>query len=472
MYPTHKFVHFALIATLGLVLSACGGGNSSSSSSASTSSAVSITVPATTTVSSGAPLTFVGHASSTAGAITSMNWQITTLTLGANPVTAVGNSSCSTTQADATGSGVSCTLQLTPPSLLTADTTYQLTFSATDAKGNSNNSLTTLQVLQSASSSYNPVVAVGTNTSATSGDTVPLTCNATAGSSAPAGVTFAYQWVVNDAAGLTLSLINSTTANSSFVAPVVTQATAVKLQCRVTDSNQKTATAIQTITINPIILPTAVPISTSGGNVSPGATQQLDGTASKLYDANGKVTTGTIYYLWKYTSASPSTASPVTVINPNNAVASIVFPSVVTTPTTYTFTLYASSSPIDPTNLSSNAVKQNPVVFYVSALPSIVLSINPQIIQVNSGGIVNITANTSANSSSSPPIYFSWIQTYGPFVTLLNYNSQTTAFIAPTVATGATPAQLTFMVCASYQTTVACPGAGSSTFSALVVVSP
>ena len=467
-----RFAYHALVATLSLFLSACGGGGSSSSGSGSTSSAVSVTVPAPLTVSNGTPLTFVGHASSSAGAITSMYWQITTLTLGANPVTAVGNSSCTTTQADATGSGVSCTLQLTPPSILTADDTYQLSFFATDVKGNTNNSTTTLKVLQSASSTSNPVVTVGASSSVTSGDTVPLTCSAAAGSTEASGVTYTYQWVVSNAAGLTLSLINSTSASASFVAPVVTEATTVALQCRVTDSNQKTGTATQSVTINPIVLPTAVPISTSGGSVSPGTTQQLDGSASKLYDANGKVTTGTIYYLWQYTAGSPSTASPISVINPNNAIATIVFPSVITTPTTYTFTLYVSSAPIDPTNLSSPAVKQYPVVYYVSALPPIVLSINNPIVTVTSGATVFLTANVSANSASSPPIYFSWIQTGGPQVTLLNFNSQSTAFIAPTVATGATPANLAFTVCASYLQQVACPGAGSSTYSALVVVNP
>ena len=476
MYSNFRFVRHVLISTLALVLSACGGGGSSGGSSASsaTSSAVVVTVPAPMTVSTGDPLTFVGHAVSSAGGISSMYWQISTLTLGANPVTAVGNSSCTVTQADTSGNGVSCTLSLTPPTLLTADNTYQLTFYAVDAKGNTNNSSTTLKVLQSATSTSNPVVTVGSTSSVTSGDTVPLTCSAVAGSTAPSGVTFSYQGVINDAAGLTFNLLNSTTANGSFVAPVVTQATAVKLQCRVTDSNQKTGTAIQTVTINPIVLPTAVPISTSGGNVLPGATQQLDGTASKLYDVNGKVTTGTIYYLWKYTSADPSTSSPITVINPNNAVASIVFPTVITTPTTYTFTLYVSSSTIDPTNLST--LKQYPVVFYVSALPPIVLTITNPIQQVTSGTIVTLAANTSGTSTSGgalPPIYYSWIQIGGPSnVGLINLSSASTGFIAPPFPAGTIPQNFTFTVCASYQTPVVCPGPGSYTSNALVSVSP
>jgi len=471
-----RFAHLALVATLSFILSACGGGSSSSSGSSgsgSSSSAVSVTAPAPTTVSSGNPLSFVGHASSSAGAITSMYWQITTLTLGANPVTAVANSSCTSTQADATGSGVSCTLQLTPPALLTADNTYQLSFYATDAKGNTSNTSTSLKVLQSASSTSNPVVTVGANASVTSGDTVPLTCSATAGTTEASGVTFSYQWAVNDAAGLTLNLINSTSASSSFVAPVVTQATTVKLQCRVTDSNQKTGTAIQTITINPIVLPTAVPISGSGGNILPGATQTLDGTPSKLYDANGKVTTGTIYYLWRYTSASPSTAAPITVINPNSAIASVVFPSVVTTPTTYTFTLYASSSPIDSTNLSSSSVKQYPVVFYVSALPPIFVTVNNPIQQVTSGATVYLVASSTTSSTTSTPIYYSWIQTSGQTtVSLVNYNAQSTGFIAPSLTPGTKPLTFTFQVCASYESPAPCPGVASSSSNVLVVVSP
>ncbi|MFZ6754892.1 hypothetical protein ACO0KY_16100 [Undibacterium sp. Dicai25W] len=478
MYSNIRFVRRALIVSLAFVLSACGGGGAtsggSSSGSITSNGVVSVSVPAPMTVSTGDPLSFVGHASSSAGGISNMYWQVNTLTLGANPVTAVGNSNCATTQADTSGNGVNCTLTLSPPTLLTADNTYQITFFATDAKGNTNSSSTTLKVLQSASSTGNPVVTAGANAIVTSGDTVPLTCSAVAGSTAPSGVTFAYQWVINDGAGLTFNLINSTTATGSFVAPVVTQATTVKLQCRVTDSNQKTGTAIQTVTINPIVLPTAVPISTSGGNVLPGATQQLDGTASKLYDANGKVTTGSIYYLWKYTSANPTTSSPITVINPNNAVASIVFPTVVTTPTTYTFTLYASSSAIDPTNLS--ALKQYPVVFYVSALPPIVLTITNPIQQVNSGSIVTLAANTSGTSTSGgtlPPIYYSWIQIGGPSnVGLINLSSASTGFIAPSFPSGTIPQNFTFTVCASYQTPVVCPGPGSYTSNALVSVSP
>ncbi len=208
----------------------------------------------------------------------------------------------------------------------------------------------------------------------------------------------------------------------------------------------------------------------------PGATQQLDGTASKLYDVNGKVTTGTIYYLWKYTSANPSTTSPITVINPSNAIASIVFPTVVTTPTTYTFTLYVSSSVIDPTNLST--LKQYPVVFYVSALPPIVLTITSPIQQVNSGATVFITANTSGTSTNNgtltlPPIYYTWVTGKVPVdPVLLNINSPTTQFIAPTFPAGTTPQSFFFTVCASYQTPVPCPGPGSATYNALVVVSP
>jgi len=130
VYSNIRFFRRALIVSLAFVLSACGGGSSSGSTSGSnaTSSVVSVTVPAPMTVSSGNPLSFAGHASSSAGGIASMYWQVDTLTLGANPVTAVGNSSCTATQADASGNGVSCTLSLTPPALLTADNTYQLTF--------------------------------------------------------------------------------------------------------------------------------------------------------------------------------------------------------------------------------------------------------------------------------------------------------------------------------------------------------
>jgi hypothetical protein len=171
----------------------------------------------------------------------------------------------------------------------------------------------------------NPVAQTGADASVTSGDKVSLSC-AGGGTPATSGAAYAYQWVVEDAAGLTISLASTTGASSSFVAPVVKDATTVKLQCRVTDDKQKTGTVTQKITITPVLKPTIVPISYSGGTVQPGAAVALDGSKTTMYDVNGKEVSGTIYYLWKFKSG-PAGATPLTVYNPTSSVASVVFPA-------------------------------------------------------------------------------------------------------------------------------------------------
>lgn len=447
------FSRLITFSAISILLSACGGGGTSSSSAGSTPVAVS--VPSASTVSVGDALSFVGQASSSAGQITQMSWQTEALTLGANPLTAITNADCKTMQTS--GNSASCTLQLTPPAKLTADYTYKLTLLATDAKGNTSSTSTTLKVLQSASVTNNPVAQTGADASVTSGDKVSLSCAGSGGTPATSGAAYAYQWVVEDAAGLTISLASTTGASSSFVAPVVKDATTVKLQCRVTDDKQKTGTATQKITITPVLKPTIVPISYSGGTVQPGAAVALDGSKTTMYDVNGKEVSGTIYYLWKFKSG-PAGATPLTVYNPTSSVASVVFPSVVTTTSTYVFTLNASTAPIAADGTSADTVKQKDVVFFVSALPPITLTSYNLVQVVQSGASVQLKAETP-NYTGSSPLYFSWTQTNTPLVTLVGTNSQIAGFIAPTVSVATT---LSFRVSADYfPITVANPGSAS-----------
>lgn len=442
------------VAVLGL-LSACGGGGGGSTTSATTSP-VSLNVPVPQTVSTSDALTFTAKASSSAGTITKMFWQIETQTLGANPLTGVTNADCKTVTTDS--SGTTCALQVSPPATLTADYTYKISFFAYDSAGNSNTGATTLKVLQSASTTNNPVAKTGADVTVTSGDKVSLTCAGSGGTPASSGTPYAYQWVVSDAAGLTLTLANAGAASASFVAPVVTQATAVKLQCRVTDDKQRTGTATQTITINPVVKPTVVPISYSGGTVQPGTVGTLDGSKSAMYDANGNLTTGTLYYLWQYKSG-PSGSTPLSVNNAGSAVASVLFPSVVTTTSTYVFTLNVSTSPIAPDGTSKDVVKQLDVLFYVSALPQITLTPVQQIIQVRSGDAVQMQVNASA--SNTVPVYYAWTQISGsPLATLVGANSSKAGFIAPAVSATTT---MMFRASASYQpVTVSNPGDASA----------
>ncbi|MDE2427578.1 MAG: hypothetical protein KGM99_02560 [Burkholderiales bacterium] len=443
----------ALMMFFSLALAACGGGSGGGSGTGTSGSTanMSISVPAPLTVSNGNALTFTGQVSSAAGSITNMYWKLEALTLGANWVSALGNADCKNTVKNAAGTDATCVLQLTPPSLLTGDYTYKLTLYASDAKGNNVNASTTLVVLKEASTTYNPVAKAGNDITVTSGDKVTMTCSGSGGTPATTGAPYAYQWVASDAAGLTINLVSADTATATFVAPVVTASTALKFQCRVTDDKQKIGTALQNVTINPIIKPTVVPISYSGGVVAAGSTITLDGSKTVQYDANGKlIEGGVIYYYWTQKSG-PS----VQIFNPSSSVASTALPKFVDTRTNFVFTLNASTSPISPGGVSIDPIKQLDVVFYVDPLPPIsLISYTPTQVALSSTAVtlkVDAPSNTGSNT-----VYYSWTQVSGPPVILAGATTGSAGFITPVVTSDTL---MVFRVSGSYQPiTVANPG--------------
>lgn len=453
-------IRSALPVVFSLCLSACGGSGCSANNSGS--AAMSIVLPPAVTVASSDPLTFSGSVASTAGAITGMAWRLEALTLGSYWVTALGNADCKTMQKNAAGTEASCVLQLTPPTVLTADYTYKLTLSATDAKGNSIRGATTLLVRKEASSTTNPVATVNPDMTAVSGDKVSLACAGSGGTPAAGSNPYAYQWIISDAAGLNLTLAAPNTAGASFSAPVVTTSTTVKLQCRVTDDKQKTGSAIQTVLINPLIKPTVIPISVSGGVVPAGSGATLDGSKSIRMDANGKEVEGTIYYFWKQKSGPTLDIS-----TPFNSVVGIAFPAFVSSRTSFVFTLNASNAPINASRVSSEPVQQVDVTYYVDPLPAISLvTYTPtQIVQSSSNVVLKVEAPSNSGSNI---VYYSWSQISGPPVMLAGAASGNAGFIAPVVTADTT---LVFRVSAGYQpVTVATPGTAS--IDVIVMVTP
>lgn len=445
-------IRSAFILVSSLAMAACGGGSSGSGGSGGTSaSPMAISVPDALTVVTGAPLSFVGQASSTAGVITNTYWQVENLTLSANPLAVVSNADCKSMQTSAAGSAATCILQVTPPAILTADYTYKLTFNAVDVRGNTIKASTTLLVKQEASTTANPVAKVSGTTTATSGDKVNLSCAGSGGTPAVTGDPYSYQWVVNDAAGTTINLVPTDAANSSFTAPVVTTSTTLKLQCRVTDDKQKVGTAIQSVTVTPIVQPTVVPISYSGGIVAAGTNITLDGSKSVKYDATGKVDSSTpIYYLWTQKSGPA-----VQIFNSSSSVAGALLPKFIDTRTPFVFTLSVSNSSITPGGFSLTPITQTDVVFYVDPLPPISLvSYTPvQVALTNSA----VTLKVDAPSNTGNIVYYSWSQIAGPTVALAGASTNNAGFIAP-----ATAGTLIFRAVGSYQPiTPANPGTAS-----------
>ncbi|MFZ6760682.1 hypothetical protein ACO0K9_26035 [Undibacterium sp. Ji50W] len=441
----------ALVVFSSLALVACGGGGSSSSGSTA-ANPMAIAVPDALTVTSGTPLSFNGQASSTAGVITNMYWQVENLTLSANPLTAVTNADCKSIQKSTSGAEASCVLQVTPPTLLTADYTYKFTLNAVDVKGNTVKASTTLLVKQEASTTANPVAKVSGNSTATSGDKVSLTCAGSSGTPATTGEPYSYQWVVSDAAGTTVTLAPTDTAATSFTAPVVTAATALKLQCRVTDDKQKVGTATQTVTVAPIIKPTVVPISYSGGTVAAGATISLDGSKSVKYDVNGKVDSSTpLFYYWKQKSGPP-----IEIFNAFSSVASAALPKFMDTRTAFVFTLNVSNSVITSSGFSLDPIAQLDVVFYVDPLTPISLVSYTPVQVVLTGSAVTLKVDAPSNTGSNI-VYYSWSQITGTAVVIAGASTGNAGFIAPSI-----PGTLVFRATGSYQPiTVANPGTAS-----------
>lgn len=452
-------IRSAFILCFSLCLAACGGG---SGGAAGSSGAMSITVPAAVTVSSSEPLSFSGQVSSTAGAITSIGWRLEALTLGSYWVTALGNADCKSVQKNAAGTEATCVLQLTPPTVLSADYTYKLTLVGNDAKGNTISAATTLLVRKEASSTYNPVATVNPELSAIAGDKVALACAGSGGTPAAGANPYAYQWVVSDAAGLSLTLATAATANASFSAPLVSVPTSVKLQCRVTDDRQKTGSAIQSVVINPLIKPTVIPISVSGGVVAAGSGATLDGSKSIKMDVNGKEVAGTIYFFWKQKSGPALEIS-----NPFSSVASIAFPQIVNSRTSFVFTLNASNAPINASGVSSEPIQQVDVTYFVDPLPPIALvSYSPtQVVQ--SGSNVVLKAEAPSNSGANI-VYYSWSQVSGPPVLLAGAASGNAGFIAPVVTANTL---LVFRVSAGY-VPVSVANPGSASLDLIVQVTP
>ncbi|WP_422959301.1 PKD domain-containing protein [Undibacterium sp. Xuan67W] len=454
-------VFFRIFALVLLTsVAACGGGSSGSGGGAS-SSPIAIAFAGPASVSTGDPLTFTASVSSSAAAISSVTWRIEALTLDAAALAASSNTDCKVATKSTTGSDWSCVVSLTPPAKLTADYTYKLTVTVVDAKNNSTSSSTNLVVLKEASITLNPAVKVAANSEVTSGSKATLSCSGSGGTT-NTGV-YAYQWVISDAANLTLKITSASSAVTDFTAPIVTTPTVVKFECRVTDDKPRTGTAIQTLTINPVIKPTIVPISYSGGVAQAGAAVSLDGSKTMRFDVNGnQVTTGAIYYLWTQKSGPA-----VSIVNANSAIATVALPSDIVTKTTFLFTLNVSNAPIDASGNSTEPVQQVDVVYFVDSLPPLSITSYVPTQTVASGNNVTLTAATPS-AATGHTVYYSWTQISGPSVVLASASSSNAGFIAPTVTS---KTLLVFRVSASYQPiTTANPGSVST--DVLVQVTP
>ncbi|MBF0469853.1 MAG: hypothetical protein HQL48_00610 [Gammaproteobacteria bacterium] len=258
-----------------------------------------------------------------------------------------------------------------------------------------------------------PQVAAGDDQAVTAGDIVNLSADA----SDSDGTLSGYSWR-QISAGELLPLTGAESANASFPAPQVMEATEVQFQITVVDDADATAADVTLITIYPG--PNTSPQANAGGDqiVANGAEVILNGSES--YDSDGEIATS----LW-----SQTTGTTVEILNGDLLTASFIAPSV-TVATELQFQLSVTDNRGD------------------SASDDVVVTVDPgenSLPIANAGGDqavasgVAVTLNGSGSSDSDGEIVsYSWRQTSGTGVSILDRDKNSAAFAAPVVAAGTT----------------------------------
>ena len=421
-FPTsHKLVALAAISA---ILSACGGGGAAGSVDSAVNSQV---VSAPAIVALGQSFVVSGLATSKPNLMATTAWSVTKLTTGA-PDLFVTNADCAVTLKDnktvngttATPTSMStwsCEAVFVAPLSLTADSSYRVTYLATDALGNTGTSSRELTIAHGA---IGPVAAAPIATTpgaitVVSGAQVDLNCLASGGT---VGATSAYriQWVTKtNSQGLSLALSNPTTREIAFKAPAVTVPTDVVFECRATDDNLLTSVSDTTVTITPAAAISAIASAGGSQTAIPGALVTLSGLGSTPL-------TG-LYYTWTQTSGPA-----VSLAGANTARPTFIAPAAAAS-TRYTFQLVAQAT--FGTQALAAPSEIDTAVVYVNPLPALVL-VMPAASVIKSGVATTLTVTITPATS---PLFYEWTKVSGPAVPMGGANTAATSFVAPTVAT-------------------------------------
>lgn len=255
-------------------LSACGGGGGSGSGSESSNPGsgsgyapvnVSIKAPAAGPNSAGASSEVLvsGLANTPNTKLANLAWTVqpsgATLT-NADCATAVKNSVTYTeNQQNATGnSNWSCAVGIAAPITLAKATTYTLTLTATDEKGNTKTASQAIAFNPATGSGDSGTLSTsaGSNFTALPGSVNPLHCAATGGV-AP----YTYQWSIGANGGYNVALSSYILGDTSFTAPG--GAAALSFTCRATDASGSVGVSRVNATI---LSPAASTLRADAGN--------------------------------------------------------------------------------------------------------------------------------------------------------------------------------------------------------------
>lgn len=452
----------ALAAGLAASLAACGGGaGGASAPTSSGSDGVGITTQSTLSMTAGDAAFLTGTGDSFPNPMASMRWSITPIDADASAaLTISANADCAnhTSQTQQGTSGVAhslwgCTATLNAPANLSRNSTYKVSLTGTDSKGNSSTSNTTVTVTVIPGSSSIPVATVSAPATVKSGSNIVGTCDATGGYTTKPGI-YSYQWITTpDFFNYGSTPVAATSPTVRFVAPVVTAPTTITLTCRATDDNNRVGVTKQIITVNPLSgtdLPVLVPvISMPSAVVTPYTTVNLIGGANWIrYDGAAVEDSRPMYFNWSQTSGVP-----VKLVNPSYQVTTFVAPQGLATQSPMTFTLSVSDAPF-VSGVSTGNVRSKDVVLQLAAAtplpmdPALTLSTDfASIVPENS--FVKVQVNPVTSPASTKPIYYSWTQLSGTPVVLSASNTSTLGFLAPPNSSD-TPILLTFRLSAGF----------------------
>jgi len=284
-----------------------------------------------------------------------------------------------------------------------------------------------------------PIVNAGANMSIEEGAMAQLMGT---GSDAEGNVTFSW----SQSSGTNVPLSDTSIANPTFSAPLVTQATTLTFTLTVTDSAGLTASDSVDVTVSDVTTPFSVDAGMDR-TINEGDKAELVGLAS-----GGD---GMASLLWTQTMGAPQTLT-----NQDSAKASFTAADVAQDMRLeFTLTVTDSSGNMAVDTLAIT-VKDVPVV------------IAPPIVDagtayaVNPGGSVTLTGTgTDVNGD----VRFSWLQTAGPAVALIGANMAQVSFIAPSVSD---QTLLTFELTVTSSTGLSASDSADVTVSGEVIGSP
>lgn len=261
-----------------------------------------------------------------------------------------------------------------------------------------------------------PVVSAGADQNVTEGTDVTLDGS---GSTDPDGDALSYEWV--QLSGPAVTLDSASTSVTGFVAPDVAAGSAQTLVFQLTVSDGELNQA-DTVTV--LVAENAPPTVDAGANqtVFEGANVTLAGTAT---DPNGDA----LSYQWTQTSGPAATLD-----SPTAASTTFVAPDVTAAaPQTLTFQLTVDDGQFAQADTVTVRVEEN--------VPPVADAGPNQ--SVASMATVTLDGSQSSDANSIDTLGFSWTQTGGPAVDLLDADTSQPSFDAPAVAMG-TSVVLTF----------------------------